>query len=483
MKSTKQEDVSLKPDAVLDPTETALLNFINSRLGLVVASTKIAELRQVVEAGCDKYHLTKPEYLQQLLVANSDSPLWKDLISGITVGETYFFRDQKQMQLLQETVLPHLILAKRKSGDLSLRIWSAGCASGEELYSIIILLNEMLTDIAQWRLKFLGTDINITVLQKALSGRYSEWSMRSIAPFYKNKYLRPDDSSYVLREDIVARADFTYLNLNESFPSIINGTNAQDLIICRNVLIYFDDVHIKEIMQKLCQSLTPGGYLLLGASDPVLGENNELLLQPEYGKLFIRGTPFTTISKALAPAPAATLAPPALAAASLPQLARQSRWQEIINIIDQAPQPEAATAAALAAKATALANLGKLTAAVRFCEESIALDSLRLETYFTYAIILIGLNDTANAEAALRKTLFLDNNFVLGHYQLGLLLINNKQILPGVKALKNAFDIAQRTDPALPVIGYNDLTFGKLAAVLQEEIALYHSLETKVDER
>ncbi|MES2217154.1 MAG: CheR family methyltransferase [Pseudomonadota bacterium] len=487
---------SPQPQANLsnDKFEDELLEVINRRLGIVVKQSQLTDLHQIVKDSCQKLQCSETDYLDALNKASDDSSILKDLINGITIGETYFFRDQKQMHLLKQIILPEIIARKRKLNDLSLRIWSAGCASGEELYSIVIMLDEMLVDLDAWHLHLLGTDINAKVLQKALSGQYSEWSMRAINDFYKNKYLQHTGQYYLLDKKIIKQAEFGYLNLNDhSYPSIVNGTSALDLILCRNVLIYFDAVHTREIMKKFSLCLVEGGYLLLGASDPVEVENMDLVLKAEHGKLLGRtsvtqATIAKTASKDVAKIKSnldQIVAKPKqksvpvtkIPEVNFPQLIKQSRWAEILNIIDQYPKEKYQTAEVLSAKAEALANLGRLKEAAEYCENSLKQDPIKLSTYFTYAMILIGLNEYKRAEAALRKTLFLDRDFVLGHYQLGLMLIRNNELATGLKSLKNAYEITQKKDATLAVPGYENLTYGKLTDILQKEIQL-HEVES-----
>jgi chemotaxis protein methyltransferase CheR len=466
-----------------------LLEVINRRLGIVVKSSQLNDLRKIVADACSKLKITEKDYLKTLNSANSDSSIMKNLINCITIGETYFFRDEKQMQLIKQTVLPNIINRKRERNDLSIRIWSAGCASGEELYSIIIMLNELLADKKDWQLYFLGTDINSRVLQKALAGEYGEWSMRAISDYYKNKYLKKEGLTYQLDKTIIDQAQFHYLNLNNnSYPSIINGTSALDLILCRNVLIYFDAEHTRDIMKKFSMSLVEDGYLLLGASDPVHLDDTRLVLQPEHGKLLCLREAQPTITtpihvtlavvenpvKKTVPKPATKPVKPIVnKPTELTQLIKQRRWPELLNLVDAYPKEKYLTADVLSAKAQALANLGHLKEAAECCELSLKLDSIRLETYFTYAMILNGLADLKHAEAALRKTLFLDRDFVLGHYQLGLMLMRNNDLASGLKSLKNAYTITQQKNPAQSVPGYEDLTYGKLTDILQEEISLH----------
>jgi chemotaxis protein methyltransferase CheR len=483
----KNYKLSVPDNFALKKGEKELLDVINRRLGIVVNDNQINDIRKIVDNYCEKFNYSPADYLVALGSAHIDSTIFKELVASITIGETYFFRDKKQMDLLKNTILPDIIHTKRTKKNLSLRIWSAGCASGEELYTIIIMLNELLPDIANWKLSLLGTDINTAVLQKALRGVYSEWSMRSISDNHKGKWFEKHKTSYYLNKSVIKKARFTYLNLTEDkYPAMINGTNAQDLIICRNVLIYFDEKHVAEIMKKLGHCLVDGGFLLLGASDPINYANSNLMILDDYGKLFsnrikvenkvethvanfknekkiIEITPVKT-------APVVTGIDPKT---ELEYSAQKSDWKNIISIINNLPEKDRNNVDNLNLKATSLANLGHLEEAALYCEKSIQIDSLKIDTYFTYAMVLLELDRHEEAEKVLRKTLYLDINFVLGHYQLGIMLIHRNELEAGIKSLTNALTIVKQKSSQESIAGFAELNYGKLEVILLEEINLY----------
>lgn len=470
------------------------IELIRKRLGIIIHRHQTNELDQTILKACNKFNCLPQEYLQKLQNCQDNSPLLEHLVAGITVGETYFFRDKRQMELLKNTLLPDIINMKREQGNLSLRIWSAGCASGEEIYSIAMLLYEMMPDINKWALNLLGTDLNTTAVQKAIAGCYSEWSMRTMTDYLKQRYFIPNGSQYLLRENIRDLVKFDYLNLNDNvYPSICNNTNAQDLILCRNVLIYFDNNLIAQLMQKLNTCLVPGGYLLLGASDPINIDATDLIFHHEQGMLFLRPAakkclpstlsvqekrnPTTKNSPVLNKH---TVATPKLIKTTQPidetfisKLLHEAQWQETLNIINASDSHQQKSVFLLNAKATAYANLGKLEAAVTALHESLVIDPTNKYSYFTYGVTLIELNRLPEAEKALRKTLFLDYQFVMGHYQLGLLLLRSKQKNAGLKCLRNALTIAKTKDPNQTVPGPESLSYDRLAAILSYEIELY----------
>jgi len=257
--------------------EPGFIRLIHERFGLVLRANQTGALNKTILAACLEHHCEPQEYFQKLKKCPGNSPLLAHLIAGITVGETYFFRDERQIHLLKTILLPRLIKRKMEEGDLNLRIWSAGCSTGEEIYTIAILLSEMIEDLKSWNLQLLGTDINRKALKSGEAGVFNKKSLRSTNDHYRKRYFLKINNHYELSQAILKLVRFDYINLMDTaYPSILNGTNDQDLILCRNVLIYFDDEIISQIIKKLCACLSNRGYFLFGASDPIMITENNL---------------------------------------------------------------------------------------------------------------------------------------------------------------------------------------------------------------
>lgn len=188
------------------------------------------------------------------------------LASEFTIGETYFLRDKRGFEIIGERVLPELIRARRGIGQ-RLRIWSAGCCTGEEPYSIAILLDRALPDLSDWQVTILATDINPRFLQKAAEGVFSEWSFRDAPVWLKERYFQPvTGRRYAILPRIRERVAFAYLNLaDDVYPSLAGNTNAMDLILCRNVLMYFVPERAEKVVDNFCRSLVEGGWLVVSA--------------------------------------------------------------------------------------------------------------------------------------------------------------------------------------------------------------------------
>jgi chemotaxis protein methyltransferase CheR len=186
---------------------------------------------------------------------------------SLTVPETYFFRNGPQIAALEQAILPELI--ERRRATRSLRIWSAGCASGEEPYTIAILLRRLLPDLASWNIFILGTDINRSLLDRARRGVYSAWSLRETSPEFRSLYFSPSGEQFELARGIRDQVTFAYLNLAEdTYPSPLTQTQELDLVLFRNVLIYFGPQMARHVTERLYDALVEGGWLIVGHAEP-----------------------------------------------------------------------------------------------------------------------------------------------------------------------------------------------------------------------
>jgi len=164
------------PPVFFSATEEALHALIVRRTGIVLRDFQMRALRQALAEACDSFgYGDEAALLQELSRKRSSAPEFEFLLTRITIGESYFFRHAEQMALLRDELLPELIVRKRRDRDCSLRVWSAGCSSGQEIYSLVIMLCELLPDIDGWNLHFLATYINKNALADAIQGRYKEW--------------------------------------------------------------------------------------------------------------------------------------------------------------------------------------------------------------------------------------------------------------------------------------------------------------------
>ncbi|MBN1301161.1 MAG: protein-glutamate O-methyltransferase CheR [Melioribacteraceae bacterium] len=221
---------------------------------------------------------TYEEYLDYINQNSKKSFELKELFETITINETFFFRNQPQMDALGQKIIPDIIKSKASGLNKKVRIWSAASSSGEEAYSIAILINELIKPkFPDFAFEIIGTDISNDVLQKARSGIYKEYAVRNIPIFYLKKYFERQDNEFILDPKIKSMVRFNELNLYDDFKmrTMINF----DVIFCANVLIYFDTKSKVKVVNHLYNSLNKNGYLFIGYSETLHGVSQAFKLE------------------------------------------------------------------------------------------------------------------------------------------------------------------------------------------------------------
>jgi chemotaxis protein methyltransferase CheR len=204
------------------------------------------------------------------------------VVEAMTINETSFFRDHHPFEALQQLVLPQLI--ERRASQRQLRIWCAACSTGQEPYSIAMLLDEHFPQLARWDVQLLATDIASSVLQRARAGRYSELEVnRGLRPCDRDRYFVRDGASWQLAERLRSRVTFRELNLVASWPQM----QPFDLVLLRNVLIYFDASTKRRLLRRIHRQLASDGWLMIGGSETIAADTSsfEKLPVPRAGLL------------------------------------------------------------------------------------------------------------------------------------------------------------------------------------------------------
>ncbi len=188
-----------------------------------------------------------------------------ELLGLLTTTETYFFRNVPQLQSFQKEMIPVILKRKQETGKRYLHIWSAGCSSGEEPYTLAMLLLETLPDIEQWKISLVGTDINTKMLAKARKGLYTSRSLRETPEAIRAKYFQKEGELYRLHDRVKQMVSFRFGNLIEKQDAAL--IQNVDCVFCRNVLIYFNLDSCRKVLNIFYDNLAPHGYLLLGHSE------------------------------------------------------------------------------------------------------------------------------------------------------------------------------------------------------------------------
>ena len=216
-------------------------------------------------------------YFNYLKNESSRSDELHKLINELAVNETSFFRNQPQFSALQDLVLPELAQSKADIGLKRLKIWSAGCSSGEEAYTIAMILDTMNSDLLKdWHVEVRGTDISKRVIERAREGVYHPYAVRNVPEAYKKKYFDVTGDDYKVKDCLRKYVRFTHFNLNDDMSMVF--MKGFDIVFCRNVLIYFDIESKKRVIQHFFNSLVVGGYLFIGFSESLFGISDRFKL-------------------------------------------------------------------------------------------------------------------------------------------------------------------------------------------------------------
>ena len=246
---------------LLDTTFKDLRDYIYEHSGIYIADTKkyLIEnrLARVLQ---DKKLNSFEEYLNIIKFCSNGNEKAR-LFDAVTTNETYFFREIDQLNVLSEDLIPNIL--KQKNGVQSLKIWSAACSSGEEPYSIAMILLEKYFSNMQYEIY--ASDICESVLSSAKKGVYSSYSVRNIPQFYFHKYFRKLEQLFSLNQDVKDSVKFKKINLIDE--KSVKSISGMDIIFCRNVLIYFDAKAKQKVVSHLYNALNPGGYLIIGSSE------------------------------------------------------------------------------------------------------------------------------------------------------------------------------------------------------------------------
>ena len=377
------------------------------------------------------------------------------LISDWTVPESYFFREPSHFEFLRSQVLPELLAGRRP--DHRMAFWSAGCAAGEEACSLAIMLEEA---GVRGHARVLGTDVSRAAIARANNALYSRWALRVTSAREVAAYFEREGASYRLIRRLRERVRFVQHNLASTlYPGVVGGASGFDLVLCRNVLIYFGAQTVREVGQRLARSLAPGGYLLLGPSDPALALDDlcdvvstpsGLLYRRRVGAapLRVRAQPstpsVTSVPVERSPVSAAVAAPPVATAPTEPSARSVAQSLQLVRRIAEDSGSRAGETA---------------------CRDELAAHPLSAELHALRAELLIDLGLDEGAEQAVRRALYLDRTLPLAQL-LSAALAERRGDRAAAQRSYAQLAEACRGKPAEDTIGSAEgLTFAELAAI------------------
>lgn len=447
---------------------------VASRTGLSVQPSRRAHIEDGIRRAMARAGLIDPA--QYLCALESAPALFDELVAELVVGETYFFRDRSQFDFIRSDVLPEI--ARLRGPSHVFRAWSAGCSSGEEPYSLAILLEEC----GQAEAYLLATDISEAALAKAREAVYGRWSLRNAPAGLAERYFRRSEGRMALDERFRRRVRFNRLNLAmDPYPSLASGVWGLDLILCRNVLIYLDAETIELVAERLFRALALGGWLITGPSDPPLHPHAafEAIVSPA-GVFYRRPVPGMRASRpplrdelppptALPDEPALETPPgdPAAEPAGAPEGPPSFAARDDIVAEADAALAQGRYAAALestrarlldspsaaALHLRALANLEGPAAAARVSTEIVRHHPLSAELHFLRAVLLAGSGRGLEAVEAARKAIYLDRTLAMAHIVLASALRQQGDAAGACRAYRNALALIEgaSTDDVVPL--------------------------------
>lgn len=451
-------------------------------------------------------------YYQLLNASNSNSSHgetpsereWKELALQLTIGESYFFRDRGQIELLKNTILPKLIDQKRQVNNRekpSLRIWSAGCSTGEEAYSLAILVNKLIPDLHNWQILILGTDLNFEAIAKAKRGVYEAWSFRMVDPEIQKNYFNQRQQSWQIKEHIRSLVKFQTNNLiKDTFPNSASDIWGMDIIICRNVFIYFDSKSISIVLDKFYNTLRTTGYLIAGHAE---------LHGQDLGKLRTKVFPESVVYQRHedvqieTPAKPSQLLPvlintpiplvskyPVNASKNIKNIStysvqRSPAKPSVVTAVDHSNVKNTSDLAKMFSKAETLfkqgeyaiaiheaeqvikhhphhfgtcyllaqawANLGEPEKAATYCQKAIEIDAVSIAPYYLFAHIAEEKGDIERAKELFKTIIYLDPSAITAYVELGIIYRNAGDRNRAKKMLSAAEELLKALPPHLTV--------------------------------
>ena len=399
-------------------------DLVLERSGLYFPEAKQRSLRRGLGEALGASSCTRlDEYYRLLQYSPSNSSEWDSLVSALTVGETYFFRNKGHFDALAQHILPELI-ERWEHRNRRIRIWSAGCATGEEPYSIAMLLRDLIPRPESWNILILATDINRDALRQAQQGVYGTWSFRGVEKRVQDRYFRLDGNKRLaIADDIKRMVTFDYLNLvDDYYPSLANNTNAMDVILCRNVTIYFNSEVTQQAVNKFYKCLTNGGRLMVGSSEPNLEFYREFETETFPGAVVYRKPVVAKAEESpvfvFEPQKPVVKPPPLDPYKEALTLLQAGRVDEALTKLYEKLDQDPSFVPTYYTLGRVYANKGNLAEAQNWCERAVQKDKLQAEPYLVLSMIYQQFDLLEMAIDNLKKTLYLEPTLALAHYNL-----------------------------------------------------------------
>jgi chemotaxis protein methyltransferase CheR len=495
-------------EKISDPQLERITDMVARHLGLHFPRERWPDLRRGIYGAAQESGRQDdlPRYVEELLSPTREQT--QVLASHLTVGETYFFRENRSLKAFEKYIVPELI---RTRTDKAIRVWSAGCATGEEPYSIAITLGKLTPVLEKWDVQILATDLNSKSLQKASEGIYAEWSFRGVPSWVRSAYFEAiEKDRWAIANTIKRMVSFAQFNLMEDLlPPHSDSATDFDVIFCRNVLMYFTPAGTRKAVRQLYRFLANDGWLIVSPTET----SHELF--SEFAAVSFGDV---TLYRKAAAHPGKTLISPFAASGengsglrlfeqsfensetAMAQFcdstqlrdggeAHSANAEELSLLNGQAPAlhqaghhadvPQATgtppsqtddsknnDAQAMLRLARECANEGQLAAALVWCDKAIAADKMAARAYYLRATILQEQGSLSDAVFAFRRTVYVEPQFVLGHFSLGSLALNFGKPRESEKYFENVLLLLAQYEPEDIVPESEGLSAGRLREMI-----------------
>ncbi|HEY3593526.1 MAG TPA: CheR family methyltransferase [Polyangiaceae bacterium] len=497
-------------DTVGDPDLERFRAGIAARMGLMFDESKLAFLAEVLDRRTRAHATSAASYLDRLDGSRSAADEVRELARELTVGETYFFRHFDQFQAFAEVALPDRM--RVRSASRRLKLLSAGCASGEEPYSMAILLRERGID-PEWKISILGVDMNPAALSRATRAHYTPWSLRETPPDLQGRWFVSKGREYTLHDDIKAAVQFEETNLSQNDDDLWRpGT--YDVVFCRNMLMYLTPETTQAVVGRITRALAPGGYLFLGHAETLRGLSHDFHLRHTHNTFYYQrkdhveaerpasrtsnpllvsvdedwaGTWVDTVQRATdrikaltekkyepEPAPSSAVPTPIRSRPDLTlavELLRAERFSEALDLLGRLPASSASDADVILLRAALLTHGGMLPEAERVCAELIALDDLNAGAHYLLALCREGSGDPKSAVEQDQIAAHLDPSFAMPRLHMGLMARRTGDRETAQRELSQAAVLLQREDASRLLLFGGGFGRDNLTALCRAELS------------
>ncbi|MBB3121765.1 CheR family methyltransferase [Pseudoduganella violacea] len=493
-----------------DPTAAQVLQFrdlIAQRLGLQFDDTRLAQLARVLNLHAGG---NSAAYLSMLGSASNSAEALHRLAADLTVTETYFYRNAEQIDAFVDLAMPSCWQAHLDGSPV--RVLSAGCASGEEPYTLAIAVREA-AGLGAHSLALRAVDANPAMLVKAARARYAAWSLRELPPEIQARWFVRDGEMQALKESVRRSVRFEQRNLAQDDEALW-GAGRYDIVFCRNVLMYFTLEQVKAAVARIAASLVPGGYLFLGHAETLRGVSSDFHLCHSHATFYYQRRQLATAEE-VAPAVPLTISTRALQGTPLDDFARwgevidrasqrihaltatpltappgegkpaqpdlrhalmclhKEQFEQTLTQINQLPPAYADDPDVLLLKAVSLSQSGALVLAQDVCQRLLARDELNAGAHYVKALCKEEEGACAEALECYRSAAYLDPGFALARLHIGLLERRMGDMAAARHDLAQALMLLQHEDPARLLLFGGGFPRSALIGLCQAELAAF----------